>query len=305
MIARALVGMFGVAVLAAGCSAPPLVPDAGFEADSGSVPADAGQDAGGVDAGTDGGTTDAGIDAGSPDAGIDGGSPDAGTDGGSADAGIDGGSADAGPCLVNRTVHTGMGTAYTAGSAAIATQCFSGIPNAGLVRAAIAAPDYNNSALCGACARVTGPSGTAIVVLDDQCPSCTAGSLDFTDEALVAVAGSSNGTYPITWDLVPCAVSGAVQVDFQGSNFFYLKFRLSNHRHPVTKVEVRPSGAAFISLTRTSDNFYVLTGGGPYAFPLDVRATDSFGQVLDLVVPALQNSVRIDGGAQFPSACAP
>ncbi len=209
-------------------------------------------------------------------------------------------------CFVDRTVRTGDGTAYTSGSATNTSICNTGLPNTTLLRAAIAQPDFMSAALCGACAQVTGDAGTAIVLLDDLCPGCSSGDLDFTNEALIAVAGSSNGRFPIRWQLVPCPVSGQILYDFQGSNPFFLKLRLSSHRTPLSAVAMLPADAgAYLPASRTNDDFWQLTGGGPYNFPLTVRATDRFGQQVQFVAPTLTNTTVFNSGAQFPLACQP
>src|SRR6202142_4639106 len=46
--------------------------------------------------------------------------------------------------------------------------------------AALNAPDYSNAAYCGACADVTGPSGTVRVRIIDECPECPSGNLDLS-----------------------------------------------------------------------------------------------------------------------------
>jgi expansin (peptidoglycan-binding protein) len=234
-----------------------------------------------------------------PDGGTDAGT-DAGTDGGA-----DAGTPDAGPCVVERRVRSGFGTSYTPGTAANISVCNGGLANTTLLRAAIAQPDFDGG-LCGACALVTGDAGTAIVLLDDLCPGCSAGDLDFTIEAKAAVTTDGmNGRDPISWQLVPCPVTGNILVDLQGSNPFYVKLRLSNHRLPLAGVSVRPADAGtYTALTRTSDNFWVLAGGGPYGFPIGIRATDVLGHSVDLTLPAL-SAPPADTGGQFAPACAP
>jgi len=215
---------------------------------------------------------------------------------------------DAGPdarCVITRTVYSGDGTAYTPGNAAIATACYGTLPKHGLLRAAMAPAEFAGSALCGACAEVTGDAGTAIVFLDDLCPGCAAGDLDMTEEALTAVGGASSGRFPIHWRLVPCTDVGPIQVDFQGSNPYYLKMRLSSHRNPVATVGMTVDAGILSAFDRTPDNFFEATGNGPYAFPMQIRATDALGQAVTFTVGTLVNDTLLDAGTQFEPACAP
>lgn len=248
---------------------------------------DAGIDAGGTDAGaTDAGGTDAGLpDAGAMDAGAD--------DAGAPDAGIDAG------CVYDATTRTGQATAYSSstGGKCLTPQTFTHH---------VALPSGGYLALCGACLEVAGPEGTTTVIVDDECPGCAANDLDLSEAAFNDIADASVGRVAISWKTVPCAVTGNVAVDFQGSNPYYLKLRLTNLRNALVGVAVQPANASTpTTLTRTADDFWVLSGGGPYDFPLTVQATDVFGATITLSVPTLVNNTPIDGGAQFPAVCGP
>ena len=201
-------------------------------------------DAGGFDAGVDAMSTDAGADA-STDASVDGGN-DASVDGGNdasadggADASVDGGTdagdatmVDAGPCVIQHGETSGEATVYENSEF---TQCGAGLtPWTGL-RIAVAPDVLMDGARCGACLRVTGPGGTHIALIDDLCPSCAAEDLDLQTAAAMTILGTTDGRTPVTWELAPCEPPGNVFYDFQGSNPFYIKIRVSQQNAQTTE----------------------------------------------------------------------
>ncbi|HTJ80909.1 MAG TPA: expansin EXLX1 family cellulose-binding protein, partial [Polyangiaceae bacterium] len=48
--------------------------------------------------------------------------------------------------------------------------------------------DYADSAVCGACADVTGPNGTVHIRIVDQCPECPQGNIDLSPEAFAVIS---------------------------------------------------------------------------------------------------------------------
>lgn len=79
--------------------------------------------------------------------------------------------------------------------------------------AAMNAPQYAGSAVCGECVAITGPKGGVTVRIVDLCPECKSGDLDLSQEAFAKIADVSAGRVKITWRVVLDAmvVSGASQ----------------------------------------------------------------------------------------------
>ena len=58
--------------------------------------------------------------------------------------------------------------------------------------------DYANSALCGAYVELTGPNGTIIIRIVDQCPECPAGNINLSPSAFAKIAELAQGRVPIS-----------------------------------------------------------------------------------------------------------
>jgi len=161
----------------------------------------------------------------------------------------------------------------------------------GLTTVAINNPQWLGSATCGMCVQVTGTgsgsganpvTGTFIAVVDDLCPECLTGSLD--------IARNSDGRWGINWVAVDCPVKGGLTYFFQGSNPYYLKMQVGNHRVPVKAVQFQKNGKWYNG-QRTSDNFWNPVGYPyPASFPLNVRVQGVNGQWVSDVVPIISTT---------------
>ncbi len=192
--------------------------------------------------------------------------------------------------------HSGEGTYYDATGAGNCS--FEATPN-DLMVAAMNHTDYADSAACGACVRVAGPKGEVTVRIVDRCPECPAGDVDLSPQAFEQIAELSAGRVPITWQYVPCGVSGPIAYRFkEGSNQWWTAVQIRNHRHAIAKLEV-DEGSGFVEVPRLDYNYFVDEGGmgpGPYTF----RVTDVYGhELVDTNVPH-QEAQIVSGSAQFP-----
>ena len=113
-------------------------------------------------------------------------------------------------------VQNGEGTYYGATGAGACSYD----PSPGnLMVAAMNAPQWQGSQVCGTCVDVTGPKGKVTVRIVDLCPECKSGDLDLSQEAFVQIADQSAGRVKISWTAVACAVSGPIGIHFkEGSN---------------------------------------------------------------------------------------
>ena len=177
----------------------------------------------------------------------------------------------------------------------------------GAFYAAIAAPDWAGSEMCGRCLRVTGPIGTITLQIVDECPECPSGHLDLRgQDAFAAIGDPAQGIIPISWETVACDVGETtMQLEFESSNPYYLKVQVQNHRYGVATVEMA-DGPLWIAMPRTDDDHFVRTGDGPYATPFVFRITDVHGRsVTTDLVDTLVNDVAIDTGVQFETCPEP
>ena len=195
-------------------------------------------------------------------------------------------------------IHQGIATYYGATGAGACS--FDPSPNDLLV-AAMNAEEYDNAAVCGAYVHVIGPKGAATVRIVDLCPECKAGHLDLSQEAFGQIADLPQGRVSITWQVVSPALSGPIAYHFKdGSNQWWTAVQIRNHRNPIARLEYFTTGGQWVSVPRTSYNYFVQTnpgmGPGPYTF----RVTDSYGNVLiDSGIPHIENGT-VNGSNQFP-----
>jgi expansin (peptidoglycan-binding protein) len=195
-------------------------------------------------------------------------------------------------------IHQGIATYYDATGAGA---CMFDPSPGDLMVAAMNAEEYNNAAVCGAYVHVTGPKGVTTIRIVDLCPECKAGHLDLSREAFAQIADLPQGRVPITWQVISPALSGPIAYHFKdGSNQWWTAVQIRNHRNPIAKLEYRNSGGEWITVPRTSYNYFVQTnpgmGPGPYAF----QVTDCYSNTLtDSDIPHIENGT-VNGAAQFP-----
>jgi len=195
-------------------------------------------------------------------------------------------------------IHQGIATYYDATGEG---SCMFDASPGDLMVAAMNAEEYNNAAVCGAFVYVTGNKGVVTVRIVDLCPECKAGHLDLSREAFAQIDDLPLGRVPITWQVVSPALAGPIAYHFKdGSNQWWTAVQVRNHRNPITKLEYRNSGDQWITVPRTSYNYFVQTnpgmGPGPYTF----RVTDWYSNTLtDSGIPHIENGT-VNGAAQFP-----
>lgn len=195
-------------------------------------------------------------------------------------------------------IHEGIATYYNATGAGACS--FDPSPD-DLMVAAMNAEEYDNAAVCGSYVEVIGPQGTVTVRIVDLCPGCQAGHLDLSREAFEQIAELVQGRVEITWQVVSPSLSTPIAYHFKdGSNQWWTAVQVRNHRNPIAKLEYLNSNNEWITVPRTSYNYFVQTnpgmGTGPYTF----RITDSYGnELIDSNIPHIENGT-INGGSQFP-----
>jgi expansin (peptidoglycan-binding protein) len=224
---------------------------------------------------------------------------------------------DAEACGAPPAARTGQGTYYAAdgtgtcsfdgwdprptGSAAESRRRSGDASPNDLMVAAMNAPDWNDSAWCGACLDVTGPNGDVVVRVVDECPGCATGDLDLSEQAFAAIASLSTGRIAISWHEVACVVTTPIVYYYKdGTSAYWTAIQLRETRYPIAMLETRAGSGAWQAIPRQDYNYFVVStglGAGPYA----LRVTDDRGQKLeDDAVPYSGPSTAQNGAAQFP-----
>lgn len=202
-------------------------------------------------------------------------------------------------CTDKPVSHAGDGTYYDADGSG---NC-SFDPTGDLMIGAMNHTDYADSAACGACVHIEGPSGAVTVRIVDQCPECAPGDIDLSPEAFEKLADPVLGRVDISWTYVPCDVSGNIVYHFkEGSNQWWTAVQIRNARFAIGKLEVQKAGS-FVEVNRVDYNYFVDEAGmgpGPYTF----RVTDVNGNVLTDSGIAFVEAGDAEGSGQFPS-CSP
>jgi expansin (peptidoglycan-binding protein) len=205
----------------------------------------------------------------------------------------------------------GRATYYAAATGAC------GIPVAGPGAMVTAVAEYlwAGSAVCGRCARVTGPLGTVTVEITDLCPAgpnpewCAgdAAHLDLSEAAFAAVADPVRGVTYVDWEIVECPVSGDVTLmNKDGINPWWYAVFAFDLGQGVTSLEIKDDspGAIWRPAVRQSYNAFVLQSSTALDPPLSVRLTGVAGGVITGTdaVGSLDPLALWDLGKQSPTA---
>jgi expansin len=164
--------------------------------------------------------------------------------------------------------------------------------------AAMDAPEWDNSAVCGECVAVQGPMGSVTVRIVDQCPGCEKGHLDLSLQAFAQIADVTAGNVPITWSVVPCEVTGDLSYLYKdGSSQWWTAIQVRNSKWAIESLEWKSDGA-WLMMARQSYNYFLVSSGmGPN--PIQVRVTAVTGEQIIDMLPAPASSLLVQGSAQF------
>jgi expansin (peptidoglycan-binding protein) len=165
--------------------------------------------------------------------------------------------------------------------------------------AAIDMSEWNGSAPCGECVAVSGPNGKVTVKIVDLCPGCESGHLDLSAQAFAKIAPLSAGRVPITWQVVPCDVSGNLAYRYkEGSSQYWTAIQVRNHRLPIAALELQ-LGGAWQEVPRSDYNYFVASSGVGTTGGFNVRVTAEGGEQLIDALPPVQSGLVVQGLAQF------
>jgi expansin (peptidoglycan-binding protein) len=166
--------------------------------------------------------------------------------------------------------------------------------------AAINTTGYAESASCGSCLDVSGPKGKITLRIVDQCPGCAENHLDLSAQAFAKIADPKAGRVPITYQLVSCPVKGNMSYRIkEGSSKWWTAIQVRNHKLPIAKVEYEKKGV-FTAMKREDYNYFVDTSGvGDQPRGIAIRITATDGQVVQDIVPRVQEGAVFAGKVQF------
>jgi len=242
-----------------------------------------------------------GMACGSSDDGAGGSSSGGSSSGGSSSGGSSSGGSSSGDPSAVRSLgapESGEATYYDADGSGNCS--FDKSPN-DLMVAALNATQYAKASVCGACMRVTGAKGAAVVRIVDKCPGCRAnGGIDLSREAFAAVDEPSRGRVAVTLEPVSCAVAGALAFRFkEGSSKYWTAIQVRNHRLPIKSVEWE-KGGAWQPMERADYNYFVASSGvGDQPGGLRLRITASDGQSVTETLPSILDGAVAPGTQQF------
>jgi expansin (peptidoglycan-binding protein) len=204
---------------------------------------------------------------------------------------------------------TGCPGSWTAsGQATYYEEAFSGVNACALpvtpdqYVVAVSEAAFDGSAVCGRCLRITGPLGTLVARITDYCVGPTCLDLDLSPNAFAAIGDPDfeAGIVPVAWESVSCDVEGPISFYYVvGSNPYYAKIQVRNHRYGIAGLAVAPSGGSFVELPRTSDNAFEYSPGPAIEAPLAFRATDLHGATLEQSELAYVPQTEVSGTGQF------
>jgi expansin len=176
------------------------------------------------------------------------------------------GSAASGSQIATHYVYSGTGN------------CSFASPPADGMFVALSPAEYDSAAACGGYLRVTGPDGSAIVEVIDQCPACATGHLDLSETAFARLAPLSAGLINVSYSyLANPALPGPVTAEVkEGSSQYWLALNFDNTGNPLASVEVKTGSGGWLSLSRANYNYWIAPSGAGNG-PFIVRLADTQG----------------------------
>jgi expansin len=143
---------------------------------------------------------------------------------------------------------------------------------------ALSPAEYDSAAACGGYVRVTGPDGSVIVQVIDQCPPCATGHLDLSEPAFAKLAPLSAGLINVSYSyLANPALPGPITAEVkEGSSQYWLALNFDNTGNPLASVEVKTTSGGWLSLSQANYNYWIAPSGAGNG-PFTVRLTDTQG----------------------------
>jgi len=189
---------------------------------------------------------------------------------------------------------------------------------AGLLGTALSDSNWANSYNCGGCVAVShgGKTVTAMVrtrsslltcndidelaQIVDQCPGCGSNHLDLFPDAFSKLDNPSKGVIPITWDYVPCPVSGPLSIHLKtGVSQYWFSAQVVNGHRRTAKMEVSTDGGkSWKGTSRTTYNFFEITSGVG-ASSAWIRVTSHTGTTVVVKNVPMQPDAIVKAGGNY------
>ncbi|KAK0936889.1 hypothetical protein LTR29_011568 [Friedmanniomyces endolithicus] len=133
----------------------------------------------------------------------------------------------------------------------------------GLYGTALSDSNWNDAGNCGGCVAVNYGGKTITAMIVDECPGCGTNHLDLFPTAFSALASPSAGVIDVTWDYVPCPVTGPLQIHMKsGVSEYWFSAQVVNAHRRTSKMEVSTNqGASWTTATRMTYNFFEISSG--------------------------------------------
>jgi len=127
--------------------------------------------------------------------------------------------------------------------------CSFGPPTGNMYIAALNTAFYNKGVQCGSCYKLTGPLGSVVVTVTDECPAATnqewcTGDHNHFDLSVPAFNQIAKDNVNITYERVTCPVPGNIQYFIKdGSNKYWFALLANQLKVQITKLEVMQPGS--------------------------------------------------------------
>jgi expansin len=184
-------------------------------------------------------------------------------------------------------VTTGEATNYTLATDQIGNCSL--IPPPDGLYVALSPAEYADGTRCGGYLRVTGPSGTVLVKIIDQCPPCAAGHIDLSRTAFAQIGQLSQGIIPVSYrTVVDPVLPGPLTFQVkEGSSQYWLAIRVDDEGNALTGVRAASAGGSAQNLVQTDYNYWIAQSGlGPG--PFSITLTDDVGHTVEV------SGIRLD-----------
>ncbi|KAG9300490.1 hypothetical protein G9A89_010117 [Geosiphon pyriformis] len=210
------------------------------------------------------------------------------------------------PTIIKRDQFSGDGTYYNPGLGAC------GETNSeGDLIVAINKPQWgnpsnpNNNPICGKQVQVSGPKGSVIATIKDECPECAYGSLDFSPAAFDKIADRSAGRVHITWDFYGGGSGGS---DSAAHSSDSTPATQTTTTATQTTTTVTPSSSASTTHTTTTvtpssspSTTHTTTTVIPSSSPSATQTTTTITQSSSLVLKTPTATVTINSSNSHPA----
>lgn len=139
-----------------------------------------------------------------------------------------------------------------------------------------------------------------ILQIVDECPGCGTNHLDLFPTAFSSLADPSKGVIDITWDYVPCPVTGPLEIHMKsGVSAYWFSAQVVNGHRRTHSLDVSiDQGKTWKTTTRQTYNFFEISSGAG-ASTAWVRATShTETQVIVKNVPMTGDAV-VKAGSNY------